>query len=122
MWVTDHWIVHSASLCFFDIGRPLFMVADWIYAQADDLGIPLGKLRLEPGHGAELGRAYRCKVLRVGKQDRPAITDPFMKTNRALRGLGGEVGSRLIDKRHVNALSRCAHAFTLLECRMFLHT
>jgi hypothetical protein len=40
----------------------------------------------------------------MGKQDRPAVSDPFMKIDRALGGFGGEVWGLVIDAQHVDLL------------------
>src|ERR1700690_929959 len=88
-------------LRFFYVGGPLAMAGYRVHAQADNLRVAFGKLRLQSGHVAQLSRAYRSEVLGVRKQDGPAIADPFVKVDGALRGFGGEIRSFRIDaQRH----------------------
>ena len=99
--VSNHRIGHFVTLGFFNIRRPLAVTGNRIDAEADNFRVALGKLRLKARHVAEFGRAYRGEILGVRKQDRPAISNPFMKVNLALRGFRGEVWSFGIDaKRH----------------------
>jgi hypothetical protein len=51
------------------------------------------EFRLDPGHVAELGGAYRGEVLRVREQYRPGIADPVMKSNPSFGRLRLEVRS-----------------------------
>jgi len=53
------------------------VVRDGIDAQADDLRVALGELRLQLRHIAELRGAHRSEILRVREKDGPAIADPF---------------------------------------------
>ena len=50
-----------------------------------------------PGHVAELGGADRREVLRVAEQDRPSVADPLVERDRALGGVGREVGGDVVD-------------------------
>jgi hypothetical protein len=66
---------------------------------------------LKPGNRAQFRRAHGREVFGMGKQDCPAIADPFVKADCALRGLGREVGRRLINQRHCaefRSQSRCS--------------
>ena len=69
----------------------LLWLVDRVDAEADDLGVALFEFRLEPGHVAEFRGAHRREILRVRKQDGPAIADPFVKIDGALRGFSGEI-------------------------------
>jgi hypothetical protein len=89
--VTDQRVVDLVAGGVFDVFAPALVVADRIDAQPEDLGVALVELLLQPGHVAQLGRAHRREVLRMRKQNGPAVTDPFVKTNRALRRFGREV-------------------------------
>ncbi len=89
--VADHRVVRLVSLGLLDVLGPLAMVLDRVDAEPDDLAVALLELGLEPGHVAQLGRADRREVLRVGEQDRPAVADPLVEVDRAFRGLGREV-------------------------------
>ena len=102
--VADHRIVHLVALGLFDVRRPLAVAADRVDAQPDDLGVALGEFRLQPGHVAEFGGADRSEVLGMRKQDRPAVADPFVKVDGALRGFGGEVGGVVVDARNAGWL------------------
>ena len=73
------------------------MVGDGIDAQADDLRVALGEFRLQALPCAEFGGADGREVLGVRKQDGPAVADPFVKVNCALRGFGGEIGGSVVD-------------------------
>ena len=95
--VADHRIVHLVALRLFDVRRPLAVAAHRVDAQSDDLGVALGEFRLQPGHVAEFGGAHRGEVLGMGKQDGPAVADPFVKVDRALRGFGGEVRGCVVN-------------------------
>jgi hypothetical protein len=73
------------------------MIFHRIDAEADDLGVALVELRLQPGHVAQLGGADRGKVLRMREQNRPAITDPLVEIDLALGSVGGEVRRLRVD-------------------------
>ena len=73
------------------------MPLDRIDAQADDLGIPLLELGLESRHVAEFRRADRREILGMREKDRPLVADPFVEMDRALRGLGFEIGGGVVD-------------------------
>lgn len=49
------------------------MALDGVCAQADELAVPLGELRLELRESAELSGADRGVVLRVGEEDNPSV-------------------------------------------------
>ena len=57
--IADHRVVDGVTLGLLDVARPLRMVLDRIDAEADDLGIALVELRLQPGHVAEFRGADR---------------------------------------------------------------
>ena len=61
------------------------------------LRVALGELGLQPRHVAQFGRANRREVLGVREQNRPAVADPLVKMDGALRGLGREIGRNIID-------------------------
>ena len=73
--------------------------------QADHLDVRACRTRLlELGRVAELGRADRREVLGVAEEDGPAVALPVVEVDRALGGVGLEVGG-------VVAQSQC-HAAT----------
>src|SRR5207302_5520864 len=55
-------------------------------------GVALVELRLEARHVTELGGAHRREVLGMGEQNRPFVSHPFVKVDRALGRRGGEIG------------------------------
>ncbi len=61
------------------------------------LHVALLEFRLEPGHVAEFGGADRREILRVRKQDGPAVADPFVEIDRALGGFGREIRRFVVD-------------------------
>ena len=73
------------------------MAFDGIDRDTDDLHTALFEFRLQAAHGAEFGGADRRKILRMRKQDRPAIANPVVKAYRTMGGLGGEVGRYIVD-------------------------
>ena len=87
------------------------MAVDRIDAQSDELGVALGELGLDLGHVAKLGGADGREVLRMGKQDRPLVADPFMEIDRSLRRLSLEVGRGVVDAK--------THGF--LRCVLLVH-
>ena len=48
-------------------------------------------------HVAEFGGADGREVFGVREQDGPAVADPVVKVDCALRGFGGEIGGRVVD-------------------------
>ena len=75
-------------------------------AEADELRAALGELGLDLRHVAELGGADRGEVLRVGKQDRPLVADPLVKTDLAVRRFSAEVGSSVVEAQGHEFLAR----------------
>ena len=102
--IADHGIRHLVALRFFNVGGPFAVTGDGIDAQADNFCVALGELRLQPGHVAEFGGAHGSEILRMRKQDSPAVADPFVKVDGALGGFRSEVRSFGIDaQRHVRS-------------------
>src|SRR5450755_928191 len=101
--IADHRVVYFCALRLFDVGCPLLVVRHGIDTQTDDLDVALGKFRLQARHGAELGSADGCEVFGMREQDGPAVADPVVKLNCALRGFSGEIGGGIVDSR--NAVS-----------------
>ena len=83
--VADHRVVGRVALGLLDVLDPAVMVVDRVDADADDLDAALVELGLDPGHVAELGGADRGEVLGVREQDRPAVADPLVEADAALR-------------------------------------
>ena len=105
--VADHRVVHFVALGLFDVRGPLAVAAHRVHAQPDDLAVALGEFRLQPGHVAEFGGAHRREVFGMRKQDGPAVADPFVKVDRALRGFGGEIGRGVVDARNAGCSLSC---------------
>jgi hypothetical protein len=95
--IADDRVVGRGALGLLDVLRPPLVVVDRIDAQADDLAVALGELRLQPGHVAELGRAHGGEVLRVREQDGPGVPDPLVEVDPALRRLRREVRRLVSD-------------------------
>src|SRR6185312_1168723 len=94
------------ALGLLDVLRPLGVTVDWVDRNADDLHAALVELRLDLGHVAKLCRADRSEVLRMRKQDRPAIADPVVELDFAFGGLRLEIGRRIANgKCHLDLLS-----------------
>jgi multidrug resistance efflux pump len=74
-----------------------FVIADLVDRQTDDLGVALGELVGQPGHVAQLGRADRRVVLRMGEQDGVAVADPVMESDWALRRFCREIRRNAAD-------------------------
>ena len=68
------------------------MASQGVGRKANQLGTTLGELGLKLGEGAELGGADRGVVLGVGEEDDPVVTDELMEVDRAVGGVGLEVG------------------------------
>ncbi|MNL19988.1 hypothetical protein D3C87_1412170 [compost metagenome] len=93
VFIADQRIVDGVALGFLDVTDPLVVVADRVDAQPEDLGVALVELWLEFGQIAQFSGANRSEILRMGKQDGPAITDPLVEIERAFGGLGSEIRS-----------------------------
>src|SRR5215468_7985270 len=89
--VADHRIVDRGPLRFLNILHPRLVVADWVDADADDLGVALVELGFELGHVTQLGRAYGREILRVREQDRPLVPDKLVEPDRTFGGFRREV-------------------------------
>src|SRR5262249_25131929 len=65
--------------------------------QSDDLSVALLELGLKPRHVAELGGAHGRKIFRVGKENCPAVANPFVEADWAFGAFGSEIRSCVID-------------------------
>ena len=102
LWVANHGIGHLVPLRFFNVAFPFCVTGHGIDTQADDLGISFGELGLQTSHVSELGGADRREIFRMREQDCPTVTDPFVKIEVTLGGLGGEIRRFGIDsQRHI---------------------
>ena len=95
--VADHGILHLVALRLFDVRRPLAVVGHRVNAQPDDLGVAFRKFRLQTRHITEFSGAHGSEIFGMGKQDGPAIADPFVEFDGSLRGLGDKVRGSIID-------------------------
>src|SRR5690606_1323868 len=66
--------------------------------QGDDLDAALGKLVFQFGGQAQLGGANRGEVRRVGTQNAPAVTQPFVEANATFTGILLEVGGNIAQQ------------------------
>ena len=85
------------TLRLFNVAGPFAVAAHRIHTQSDNFRVTFRELRLQTRHVSQFSGAYRSKILRVRKQDGPAVANPFVKVDCALRGFGGEVRSFRID-------------------------
>ena len=74
------------------------------------------ELGLELGHVAELGRADRGEVLGVREQHRPGVADPVVELDRALGGVGLEVGCGVVDDSPIVVLLLVVSGQCLAVC------
>ncbi|MNY41309.1 hypothetical protein D3C86_1761150 [compost metagenome] len=84
------------------------MVADRVDAQPENLGVALVELWLEFGQITQFSGADRREIFRMRKQDRPAVTDPLMKVERAFGGVGGEI-RRFVANTDCHVRSPCGN-------------
>ena len=73
------------------------MVAHAVDADADDLAVACCEFIGQRGNGAQLGGADRGEVLRMRKEQRPAVADPIVEADLARGGVGSEIGSGVIE-------------------------
>ena len=71
---------------------PALVRVERVDRKADHLRVALVELALQAGDLAELGRADRREVLRVREEDSPSVAQPLVEVDRAVGGLGGEIG------------------------------
>ena len=90
--VADDRVLGLGALGLLDVLRPVLVAVDRVDRQADDLDVALVELGLDLGHVSELGRADRREVLGVAEEHAPRVAQPLVEVDRALSGLGGEVG------------------------------
>src|SRR6185295_12328995 len=76
-----------------DVARPSLVRLHRVDAEADDLRVSLVELGLEAGHLAQLRRAHRSEILRVGEQHAPGPAERLVKADRTLGRLNVEIGS-----------------------------
>jgi hypothetical protein len=76
-----------------DVLGPFRVRVHRIDGESDRLHPASIKLRLEPGHVPELGRADRREIAGMGEEDRQRLADPVVEAEGALRALGREVGA-----------------------------
>jgi len=95
--VADEGVVDLEATDVLDVLGPLAVAVDGVDGEADDLCAALRELAFEASHGAEFGGADRGEVLGMGEENGPAVSDPFMEVDGALGGVGGEIGSNIID-------------------------
>ena len=97
--IPNHRVVHLVALRFLNVLRPSAVIRNRVHAQTDDLAISLCEFRLQACHVAEFRRANWSEVLGMRKQYRPAIADPLMEVERALRRFRREIGSRIVNPK-----------------------
>src|SRR3546814_7163949 len=82
---------------------------DRIDGKTDRLHIALVPFRAQAGNFAQLRRADGREVLGMAEEQTPAISEPFVKANAALRAVLLEIGGNLPKlTRHGNSFVRLA--------------
>ena len=87
------------ALRLFDVPSSLGMASYRVNAQPDDLAAALRKFRLQTRHVAKFSGANGSEIFRMGKQNGPAIADPFVEFDGSLGGFGDEVRGSVIDTK-----------------------
>src|SRR6185436_5146461 len=105
--IADHGIRDPVTLGLLDVLRPPRVIGDRIDAETNDLAAPLVELGLQAGHVAELGRADRGEILRMGEEDGPSRADPLVEVDGPLGGLRSEVWSLAVDPQRHDDLLLC---------------
>jgi hypothetical protein len=75
-----------------DILDPSSMRLNGVGRETDQLDSTLGELGLELSKGPELSGADGSVIFWVGEENNPLVTDELVEVDRALSGLGLEVG------------------------------
>ena len=76
---------------------PVLVFVQRVDREADDLHAALLELGLDAGHVAELGRADRGEVFRVGEQDHPRAVDPVVEFDPSFRRVGLEIWGHVTE-------------------------
>ena len=97
--------LNAGILGLFDILDPALVVLDAVDRYDQRLGAALGEFILQPGRIAELGRANRCEIGRVGEEDNPVLAGPFVKFDPAFRRVGFKVGGNIANEKAHNSNS-----------------
>ena len=97
--VADQRVVQRRTLSLRDVGRPAPVILDAVDRQTDYFGVAFVEFGLQLRQISELGGAHRSEILRVRKQDRPAVAYPIVKADLAFRGLGGEIGNLVTNSQ-----------------------
>src|SRR5919201_4310018 len=120
--VGDERVVGRGALGLLDGPAPRLVVARRVDGEADDLDVLAVELGLDLRHVAELGRADGREVLRVREQNRPGVTDPVVKRDRALRRLRLKVRCGVSDlQAHMYPSFGCGHQGAALGPRTVWH-
>ncbi len=91
--VSNDWKGQLAAGYLINVLDPSAMALHSVGRETDQLDAPFCELWLEFGECTELGRAYRCVVLRVREEDNPFIPNEFMKVDGTICSIRFEVGS-----------------------------
>ena len=105
--VADDRVAGPGALRLLDVVGPGLVVRGGVDGQADHLDSAALELRLDARHVAQLGGAHGREVLGVAEQHTPAVAQPLVEADRALRGLGGEVGGLVAQSYGHRAVSLC---------------
>jgi hypothetical protein len=90
-----------------DVLDPAAVALNSVCAQADELGVPLGELRLELSESAELGGADGGVILGVGEENDPVVANELMEVNGTTGGLSLEVRRGGAEAEGLRTVSHC---------------
>lgn len=85
--------------------NPAVVGFDTVGTEANQLNTTCGELGLQLGEGTELGGTDGSKVIGVGEEDSPLVTDKVMEVNGTVGGIGIEVrgnGAQTKTRRRVS--------------------
>ncbi len=81
--IGNHGEIERRALRFLDVLGPSFVGVGLVDAETDHFDTALFEVWLAAGHITQLGGANGREVLGMGEQNRPTITNPFVKTDGA---------------------------------------
>ena len=95
--IADQRVGNGVALRLFDVLQPLLMIRDGVHGEAENLAVASREVARQAGHVAEFGGADWREVFGMREQDRPAVADPVVKADLAVRSVSGEVGYFAVD-------------------------
>jgi len=96
-WVADERVIDLVATDVLNVLFPFAVALDGVDGEPDDLSATLCKLLFEPGDGSEFGGANGSEIFGVREENGVAVSNPFMKVDRALSGFSVEIGGNIVD-------------------------